>query len=358
MIAIIVLICSLMGFGMSISKIFRLQFVNDERPFIWFWIGFSIVILCLQIIQFFVPLTIYTSLFLFGVGILLFLYYSFPKILNLQISKVQYIYFGILSLIVVYICYLALFPPILWDGNLYHFATIRWQNEYAIVPGLGNLHGRFAFNQSYFLFVSALNFFPVFKYGHYLANSLLLTVLIADCLLQIRNVIKARKESVINIQKLLPVLFIIPIFYMMQRFNLSSASPDIALTILQIVLFQYFVRELFNNQNTIQSDSRTFFLILFSVLLITIKLSSWAFSGSVIMILLVRKVFSFIRQKKSLGKLLGKLLILPGVLLLIWCIRGIILSGCVAYPISVGCFDVSWAIPTEDIILMRNLILA
>jgi hypothetical protein len=60
-----------------------------------------------------------------------------------------------------------------YDSGLYHLQSIRWDNTYPIVPGLGNLHERLAFNQSFFEFVAALNFQPYFGHGSALANSFL-----------------------------------------------------------------------------------------------------------------------------------------------------------------------------------------
>ena len=37
-----------------------------------------------------------------------------------------------------------------YDSDLYHAQSIRWMEEYGIVPGLGNLHERFAYNSSFF----------------------------------------------------------------------------------------------------------------------------------------------------------------------------------------------------------------
>ncbi|MFC1681086.1 hypothetical protein ACFL1S_04730 [Pseudomonadota bacterium] len=57
---------------------------------------------------------------------------------------------------------------------LYHLNTIRWLNAFPIIPGLGNLHGRLAFNHAFFPYVAALNFDPYFNHGRSLANSFLL----------------------------------------------------------------------------------------------------------------------------------------------------------------------------------------
>ena len=42
-----------------------------------------------------------------------------------------------------------------YDSDLYHGQSIRWIEEYGVVPGLGHLHERFAYNSSFFA-VSAL----------------------------------------------------------------------------------------------------------------------------------------------------------------------------------------------------------
>ena len=42
-----------------------------------------------------------------------------------------------------------------YDTGLYHAQYIKWIRNYPVVPGLGNLHGRFAFN-SMFLVLSGL----------------------------------------------------------------------------------------------------------------------------------------------------------------------------------------------------------
>lgn len=37
-----------------------------------------------------------------------------------------------------------------YDSDLYHAQSIRWIEEYGVVPGLGNLHERFAYNSAAF----------------------------------------------------------------------------------------------------------------------------------------------------------------------------------------------------------------
>ena len=41
-----------------------------------------------------------------------------------------------------------------WDDYVYEFQAIRWFHDYAIVPGLANVHGRFGFNNAHHLYAA------------------------------------------------------------------------------------------------------------------------------------------------------------------------------------------------------------
>jgi hypothetical protein len=48
-------------------------------------------------------------------------------------------------------------PLTLYDSGMYHAPTVEWFKAYPVVPGLGNLHGRLAFNPSGLLFAAMLD---------------------------------------------------------------------------------------------------------------------------------------------------------------------------------------------------------
>lgn len=45
-----------------------------------------------------------------------------------------------------------------YDTTLYHAQSIHWIEEYGVVPGLGNLHNRFAYNSSFFCLQALFSF--------------------------------------------------------------------------------------------------------------------------------------------------------------------------------------------------------
>src|SRR4029079_17401394 len=71
--------------------------------------------------------------------------------------KIRLIMCGLLTLLFANgLAQLSLLKPEYHDFGNYHLATIRWLTAQPIVPGLGNLHFRLGFNQSYFLYPAQL----------------------------------------------------------------------------------------------------------------------------------------------------------------------------------------------------------
>ena len=91
---------------------------------------------------------------------------------------------------------------------------------------------------------------------------------------------------------------------------------------------------------------------------ITIKLSFLIFGGVTLLLVLI---IWFIQSNGH--KIAGKRVILWMIAgmtigLIPWLIRGVILSGYIAYPSTFGSFPVEWRIPLEAVIDMRNWILS
>lgn len=60
----------------------------------------------------------------------------------------------VLIVLVIVWAYFTSRGEIHYDTDLYHAQSIRWIEEYGVVPGLGNLHERFAYNSSFFAFTA------------------------------------------------------------------------------------------------------------------------------------------------------------------------------------------------------------
>ena len=89
----------------------------------------------------------------------------------------------------------AMAVPDNYDSGLYHFQVIRWIREFPVVPGLGNLHSRYAFNVSFFPAVAAWDVHPLWGHGRNVAVSFLFLLLIAECLHGAARFFRARRRS-------------------------------------------------------------------------------------------------------------------------------------------------------------------
>ena len=64
---------------------------------------------------------------------------------------------SVFVLVVIRVLYLSIGGPTESDTLLYHAQIVRWIEEYPIVPGLGNLHDRLAYNSSFHMLASFLD---------------------------------------------------------------------------------------------------------------------------------------------------------------------------------------------------------
>lgn len=229
-------------------------------------------------------------------------------------------------------------PPASVDTGLYHAQAIRWIEEYRVVPGLGNLHGRLAFNCSWFL-PSALFSFSLLKIQpfHVLNPLLLIFVL----MMSVEAVDKTMKghNSYAN---LLKIAIIIPVTLVFKE-QLSSPNVDLPAALLLLVLFIYWIETL-DDKMVSSSGMAPVVIAIIVAYVITVKLSSIP-----IMIFSV-----YIIGRKIITKQFSDTLMLFGIVFLIilpWIIRNIMLSGYLIYPFpSLDLFNFDWKVPLRAVV--------
>ena len=230
-------------------------------------------------------------------------------------------------------------------------------NNYPIIPGLGNLQGRLAFNNSYFLYPALLNadFGFISGKGYHLASGLLLLALFVQILQSLFKVFK--KKTKIRLYDLFNIIFFYPVLTQgLNIYYFSSPSPDIPLFILIIILGSRLF--LFLEEESLRKkENLGLIIILLAFVGITLKLSFLAFG--IATFLLVFLVWFYQVGLKSLSKYRKTFLsmMLIGVLSFgIWLARGIILSGYLVYPSPFFSFAFEWQIPKASVVFMSRLI--
>lgn len=220
-----------------------------------------------------------------------------------------------------------------YDTDLYHAQSIRWIEEYGVIPGLGNLHVRFAYNSAVFA-LSAL-FSMKFLLGQSLHTisgffALLLSV-------SVLNIGKSWREKCFRLSDFARIAA----FYYLTMICDEVVSPasDYAImcTIFYLVIEWLAVLEAPKEKR----DSIVPYALLCvgGVFAVSLKLTA-----GLILILIIKPAYMLIRDKRwkeiAIYLSMGIIVIAP------WLVRTVLISGYLLYPFpALDLFDVDWKIP-------------
>lgn len=228
-----------------------------------------------------------------------------------------------------------------FDSGLYHVQSIKWINEYKVVPGLGNIHGRFGFNPSIFLLTALTSWGDWLKQELYTINFLtfLVMMIYLGKLFLMEN--KGEKLSLWSLFLLLSGII------MIRAKGLSTPSPDFIFIALSFFVFIRFL-ELIRKGHKIKTG--TYLVLIWSIaFILTVKLSAIPLA-----ILGIMLWYQFSKQESYnfLKLFLGGIIIL-----LPWLIRNVIITGWLVYPFpALDLFSFDWKIPLEDVIIEKKII--
>ncbi len=214
-----------------------------------------------------------------------------------------------------------------YDSDLYHAQSIRWLEEYGVVPGLGNLHERFAYNSSFFA-VSAL-YSMRFLLGESLHSmsgffALLLSISVLDI-----TGSWARKRFVLS-----DYARVGAIYYLTTIID-EVVSPASDYSIMCVIFF-IIIKWLDLLQDEEKQIAPYALLCVVGVYALTLKLTA-----GLILILVIKPAYLLIKEKKVkqifIYLSMGLLTAIP------WFARTVIISGWLVYPLaSLDLFQFDW----------------
>jgi hypothetical protein len=352
----VVLFLIFAGLGLLVRRAFGLSIHCAENYLLCFWTGWAIVIAILQVWHLFLPIgwPAFAVISLVGIAGLLWNAHDIWRWIRTKSTR-KLILGSFLFIVAVWLAQRAMMPPLAYDSGLYHLNAVRWAASYPIVPGLGNLHGRLAFNSAYFLYVAMLEIGPWIGRSHHLANGLLFWVLFAQILLSGLNLLDVRDGW--QTKDIFHVLLLPPIIFQSLDINVSSPTPDTAIFILGIVLTSQLLN-LFSQKDSSSKKIKYDLLVIILIVCIgiTVKLN-FAVLGGVSALLAFLFWFARYRDDQiQARKTLAWTALCMVAIILPWMIRGVILSGYIAYPSTIGAFPVAWRIPREAAIDEANWI--
>ena len=220
------------------------------------------------------------------------------------------------------------------DTGLYHAQAIRWIEEYGVVPGLGNLHSRFAYNSAAFSSVChlwACAGWPGGSWtGEHACRTGLSGVAGGNQCCGLDRLAKQKRVLVSDFVRVGAIYYLTVLY----REMVSPASDYFAMLLLFYILIAWL--DLLERREASVTPYALLSLLL--VFTITVKLSA-----AVMLLLVLKPAVMLLKEKRwkeiALYIGLGVLTALP------WLIRGVLISGWLFYPFTfLDLFPVDWKI--------------
>lgn len=247
----------------------------------------------------------------------------------------------LIGIVVLFIVFLwTCNSPRHYDTYLYHAQMIRWIEEYGVVPGLGNLHFRFAYNSAIMPLHALFSFKWLFGQSLHTLNGFITLYIMEYCVLSL----KRDRFSLTNIMKI--GIFV---YLLYDSVQISSPNSDTAALLIVFYVVTKWIELSENNSNDVLAYSMLCMAALYCV---TIKLSV-----TPVFLIFVFPLTRLIREKR-IGDVI-KHILLGVVIVLPFVIRNIIISGYLLYPYELTALKgIDWILPKEILIADRAEIIA
>lgn len=331
------------GIGASVRRVYGLRLHRVLDWIIAFWVGWAMSLGILQLWHLFLPINVSAFALLAAAG-LCGLGFNAPDMWHVsrRIVWQHGLYLLVLGVVAFLFANAALGVPSVADFALYHQQAILWNNEYAIVPGLGNLHGRLAFNNAFFLYAALTNTAPFADIGNHVSASLLIFMMMPLVLYGVQRVRKG--DSSLSTYFAVMGLPIIA-WIVTQREYIRTPDSDLSTWCLGFVL-GFLLLTLFEQPSKRDSMAYTIFAMVAIGAAGTISKLSFAAIAAVVFALGVWLYWQQFRRGGWL-KLMAWGGIVGAIMVITWSGRGVILSGYPAFPATFGAFDVDWRVACD-----------
>lgn len=242
---------------------------------------------------------------------------------------------------IVVIAYFCSNTNFMYDTGLYHAQSIRWNEEYGAVKGITNIHERFGYNSSFFLFCALYSMKDLFGQSLHAGQGFIAAIICVYSLSGLFNHF-SRKYLVSNICRLAPAIYTLII--LCEIISPTTDYPTVYL-IMWIVIEHTTMSE-----NGSTGKDRKFYYMQYALLaIIAVFIVSLKLTAAGMVLIAVYPIYYMIKDKNWkaiwICVTIGLLLILP------YFIRNIILSGWLVYPFAaIDLFNVDWKIPVATVI--------
>lgn len=234
-----------------------------------------------------------------------------------------------------------------YDSDLYHAQSIRWIEEYGVVPGLGNVHLRFAYNSSFFALSAlyGLRFLGIqslHAVNGFLALLLSVEVWKGFRLGRFRPAGRGRSAAGGKALRLSDFARLGAFYYLTVIYrDIVAPASDYAV---MCVVFFIVIRWLAHLEQREAHFAPYALLCVAGVYAVTLKLTAGC-----ILLLVIKPAWMMLKGKK--GKEIAVCLVLGMLVLTPWVFRTALISGYLLYPFpALDVLSVDWKIPVEAVV--------
>lgn len=347
----------LAGMGLVVARAARSR---ADRPMDWFrcfWIGWALLLIVLQTCHLRLPVDWRPLVLVGAIGVLgLALHARELARLAVQVAPRNWLFCLVVLIVVLHVANLAIGPPLHMDAGFYHFTAIKWDETYAIVPGLGNLHRPLAINSAHFLYLALLDVGPWAGRSYHLANGLLIAAALAQAVAGVFLLYRrGREPAAHHVFLAFSAAALLSqcevgrnVFNSAYTHLVSSPAPDLAVFVAGIALGAELMALACREGPSPEDDSLSMAAIAaLAAAGAMVKVSFLPFAAAASLVALG----VYARGQKAPAR--ARALLVPAGIVLAaavpWIIRSVILSGYVAYPYWRPSVPVDWRMP-EDVV--------
>ncbi len=239
-------------------------------------------------------------------------------------------------LLILSFSFIASWGVLNYDAGCYHYQFLRWIEDYPIVVGLGNIEERLGFNSNYFILSAPFTMRFLLDEPLLTLQGLLVTLMFGWMLFEM---VKSN-YSFNSIFLFLLHLLLVAINIL----HFADSSTDVVPNQIVFYLVAYLVL------HPLRWKTDCLLLFMLPIAIITLKLSLAVFA-----LLSLVALFRLIQSKDFKS---GSFVVVASALILVlWLIRNIILSGYLIFPMyELDFFNVDWKVPLDVAIAERSFI--
>jgi hypothetical protein len=335
---------TLVGIGALLLRTWRGRLEGWRDLSLAFWLGIVGAIGILQVWHLALPVDAWALALLAGIGLAGL--WTVRRDLTGVLRRANGSLTLIAVLLVVWVANRALGATALFDTGMYHQPVVAWANEYPLVPGLANLHGRLGFNASSLLLASVLDLGPLDGASLHFLNGLLFAVLATEGVAAWST---ARGTPVPRAHDLFSLAILPNVLHGVVRQDVRSLSTDAAVCALLFVG----VRALFDLLAHLPASQRERALRVAPIVLlftgaVTVKLSAAMIAAAGALVALHSLRGADPMGAPGRGRF-TRWLAPATVVFAVWLVRGALLSGFPLYPSALLALPVDWRVPAEQV---------